>query len=217
MKITFIGVGKVGSALSDSLAKAGHFVTIAARDSYSKSVMAALGRNPALKVRHMELALADAEVVFLAVPFSAAQDALKTAGDLTGKILVDCTNPITSDLNHSLENNTSGGETVQSFVPEAKVVKAFSIYGYENFEDSGYSTYRMVKPAMLIAGNDGEAKKTVATLCADLGWEAIDTGEIAQSLHLEHLALLWIKMARVQGAGPGFVWARLKRSSLRPS
>jgi hypothetical protein len=39
----------------------------------------------------------------------------------------------------------------------------------------------------------------------------VDTGPIAMSLHLEHMTLLWIKMARVQGAGAGFVWAQLLR------
>jgi len=45
-----------------------------------------------------------------------------------------------------------------------------------------------------------------------LGWEPVDTGNLATSLHLEHMTLLWIKMARVQGLGAGFVWARLTRT-----
>jgi hypothetical protein len=52
---------------------------------------------------------------------------------------------------------------------------------------------------------------TIATLCQELGLEVVDTGPIAMSLHLEHMTLLWIKMARVQGAGAGFVWAQLLR------
>jgi 8-hydroxy-5-deazaflavin:NADPH oxidoreductase len=64
---------------------------------------------------------------------------------------------------------------------------------------------------MLIAGNDLAAKSVVAGFCEQLGWESIDTGDLAMSLHLEHMALLWIKMARVQGVGSGFVWAKLQR------
>jgi hypothetical protein len=89
---------------------------------------------------------------------------------------------------------------VQSLLPEAQVVKAFTIYGYGN-----------LKPAMLIAGNNARAKQTVADLCGQLGWEAVDTSDISMSQHPEHMTLLWIKMARVQGGGPGFVWARLRR------
>jgi predicted dinucleotide-binding enzyme len=44
-----------------------------------------------------------------------------------------------------------------------------------------------------------------------MGWEPVDTGKLSASLHLEHITLLWIKMARVQGLGAGFVWAKLQR------
>jgi predicted dinucleotide-binding enzyme len=64
---------------------------------------------------------------------------------------------------------------------------------------------------MLIAGDDPAAKTTVGKICTDLGWKTLDVGPLSSSLHLEHMALLWIKMARVQGKGPGFVWAVLGR------
>jgi hypothetical protein len=64
---------------------------------------------------------------------------------------------------------------------------------------------------MLIAGNDATAKQVISNLCLEMSWEPVDTGNLAMSLHLEHMTLLWIKMARVQGLGPGFVWARLQR------
>jgi predicted dinucleotide-binding enzyme len=105
----------------------------------------------------------------------------------------------------------SGGETVQDFVPEANVVKAFTVYGYENFIDSDYPGYGELRPAMFIAGNDAKAKETVAHLCEQLGWMPVDTGDISMSLHLEHMTLLWVKMARVQRRGAGFVWAMLSR------
>jgi predicted dinucleotide-binding enzyme len=91
------------------------------------------------------------------------------------------------------------------------VVKAFTIYGYENFEDSSYPGYGDLQPAMLIAGNDAAAKAIVAELCQQLGWQPVDTGNLSMSLHLEHMTLLWIQMARVQGRGSGFVWAMLQR------
>lgn len=86
---------------------------------------------------------------------------------------------------------------MQGLVPTAKVVKAFTIYGFENFEDSRYPGYGDLKPAMLIAGDDPSAKQVVASLCEDLGWEPVDTGNLAMSLHLEHMTLLWIRMARM--------------------
>lgn len=211
MKITFIGIGQVGSALAGRLLELGHTVTIAARDPNSNSVKTALARFPNLQVLSPQVAIAEAEVIFLATPFSANQAALVEVGDLSGKILVDCTNPVGANLSHGLQSTQSGSELVQSFVPNAKVVKAFTIYGFENFENSTYPGYGNLKPAMLIAGNDATAKQVVASLCQDLGWEPVDTGNLSMSLHLEHMTLLWIQMARVQGLGSGFVWAKLQR------
>lgn len=212
MNIAFIGVGNVGAPLADHLQRLGHQVTISARDPNSPSVQQALARNPGLQVQSPTAAIAAAEVVFLATPFAATQAALAEAGDLSGKILVDCTNPVGANLTHGLKSERSGSEFVQQLVPEAKVVKAFTIYGFENFEDNSYPGYGDLKPAMLIAGNDSAAKQVVSSLCQSLGWEPVDTGNLSQSLHLEHMTLLWIQMARVQGAGPNFVWARLQRS-----
>ena len=212
MNIAFIGTGNVGAPLADRLQKLGHQVFIAARDPQSKSVLEATNRNSALIVKSPLEAIQEAEVVFLATPFSAIETALAPVRSaLEGKVLVDCTNPVGANLSHGLQSQISGSETVQEFVPNAHVVKAFTIYGYENFEDSSYAGYGDLKPAMLIAGNDQSSKEKVGSLCSQLGWEVVDTGNLSMSLHLEHLTLLWIKMARVQGKGAGFVWAMLQR------
>jgi 8-hydroxy-5-deazaflavin:NADPH oxidoreductase len=212
MKIAFIGVGNVGAPLADHLQVLGHQVIIAARDRQSQTVQSALNRNPALLVQSPSEAIESSEVVFLATPFSAIESALtplKSA--LNGKVLVDCTNPVGANLTHGLQSRISGSETIQQLVPNVRVVKAFTIYGYENFEDSHYPGYGDLKPAMFIAGDDPVAKSGVADFCQQLGWETIDTGNLAMSLHLEHMALLWIKMAGAQGRKGGFVWARLQR------
>jgi predicted dinucleotide-binding enzyme len=212
MNITFIGVGNVGAPLADRLQKLGHKVTIAARNPNSQSVQAALSSNTSLEVKTPIAAVKSAEIVFLATPFAANDAALREVSSaLEGKVLVDCTNPVGANLSHGLQSERSGAEVVQSIVPGAKVVKAFTIYGFENFEDNTYPGYGDLKPAMLIAGDDAIAKQSIATLCQELGWEPVDVGNLAMSLHLEHMTLLWIKMARVQGLGSGFVWAKLQR------
>lgn len=212
MNITFIGVGNVGAPLADRLQQLGHKVTIAARNPNSQSVQAALSRNTSLEVKTPIAAVKSAEIVFLATPFAANEAALREVSSaLEGKVLVDCTNPVGANLSHGLQSERSGAEVVQSIVPGAKVVKAFTIYGFENFEDNTYPGYGDLKPAMLIAGDDAIAKQSIATLCQELGWDPVDVGNLAMSLHLEHMTLLWIKMARVQGLGSGFVWAKLQR------
>jgi predicted dinucleotide-binding enzyme len=211
MKIAFIGIGSVGSALAKGLADRGYEVLVAAHDLNSEGFKAALSEIPTLKAKAIPAAVSEADVVFLATPFAANEAALKSAGPMAGKTLVDCTNPIGPGVTHGLKNEISGGEYVQNLVPEANVVKAFNIYGYENFADTSYPGYGDLKPVMLIAGNDKGSKETVSKLCEQLGWTPVDTGDLSASLHLEHMTLLWVKMARVQGRGPDFVWAMLTR------
>jgi predicted dinucleotide-binding enzyme len=152
-----------------------------------------------------------AEVVFLATPFQANEEVLRgVASELAGKVLVDCTNPVGPGLRHGLESRESGSQVVQALVPAARVVKAFSIYGFENLEDSRYPAYP-VEPAMMLCGDDAAAKSTVAELIAQLGWEPLDVGGLEQALHLEHMTLLWVRMVRANGASPHVVWARLRR------
>jgi 8-hydroxy-5-deazaflavin:NADPH oxidoreductase len=211
MNITFIGIGNVGAPLADHLQKLGHSVSIAARDRQSESVQQALQRNPNLVVRSPSEAVNMAEVVFLALPFSAIEPALSEVKDaLKDKVVVDCTNPVGVNISHGLGSRISGGETVQQLIPQASIVKAFTVYGFENLEDSSYPGYGDLKPVM-IAGNNLAAKEIVSDLCRQLNWEPLDTGDISMSLHLEHMTLLWVKIARVQGRGTNFVWAVLER------
>lgn len=211
MKIAFLGYGNVGAPLADHLQRKGHEVVLAAEDPGSEKAKAALARNSGLRAAAPREAVAAAEVVFLATPFAANEAALAgVKGELEGKVLVDCTNPVGAGLTHGLKNERSGSEMVQGLAPGARVVKAFTIYGYENFENNAYPGYG-VKPAMMFCGADSAAKKVVAGLIEDLGWEPLDVGGLEQALHLEHMTLMWIRMVRMGGYSPHMVWAVLRR------
>jgi hypothetical protein len=211
MKIAFIGAGQVGAPLAARLADAGHDVVLAETREGSATVRAALERSKRLTSKPIAEALAGAEVVFLATPFKANEAVLSAHADaLAGKVLVDCTNPVGPGLTHGLNNERSGSELIQSLVPQASVVKAFTIYGFENFEDPSYPAYE-VKPAMLFCGADAQAKSRVAELIAAVGFEPLDVGGLAQALHLEHMTLLWVRMVRMGGQSPHLVWGALRR------
>jgi hypothetical protein len=211
MKIAFIGHGQVGGPLADHLQRLGHEVTLAAREPGSEGVRKMLARNPALKVAPPGEAVQGAELVFLATPFQANAEVLKPlAPALAGKILVDCTNPVGPGVTHGLGSKQSGTQAIQALLPGTKVVKAFSIYGFENFEDPSYPGYG-VEPVMMFCGDDAAAKGTVAGLIRQLGWEPLDVGGVEQALHLEHMTLLWIRMVRMGGRSPHMVWAVLTR------
>jgi 8-hydroxy-5-deazaflavin:NADPH oxidoreductase len=211
MEIAFIGYGKVGGALADHLQRLGHSVTLAVKDAKSESAKRALVRNPGLKAAAPPEAVSAAEIVFLATPYQAVEEALRVvARELAGKVLVDCTNPVGPGLTHGLGSTRSGTETIQAMLPETRVVKSFTIYGYENFEDSSYPGHD-VKPVMMFCGNDPAAKAIVAGLVAQLGWEPLDVGGAEQALHLEHMTLLWVRMVRFGGRSPHTAWAVLTR------
>lgn len=210
-KLAFIGSGKVGGALAARFADVGYHVTIAARNPESETTKAALSRHSALKVADVGSAVAAADIIFLAVPFAAAENALKQRDAFSGKIVVDCTNPVGAGLTHGLESVRGGSEVIAELVPEAHVVKAFTVYGYENFEDTDYSAYSPLRPVMPVCGEDATSKALVCGLANSLGFEAVDVGNLSSALHLEHMTLLWIKMARAQGKGAGFTWGMLRR------
>jgi predicted dinucleotide-binding enzyme len=211
MQITFIGAGRVGAALAVRLAAADHTVTLAATAGGSASLTAALARSPRLTARPLLEAVAAAEIVVLAVPFGAVAEVVgPLATALAGKVLVDCTNPVGPGLTHGLASAESGSARLQALAPAAHVVKAFSIYGFENLEDPSYPDYD-VAPAMLYCGDHAPAKAQVAELVRACGFEPLDVGGLVQALHLEHMTLLWVRMVRAGGAPPGLVWAALQR------
>jgi hypothetical protein len=211
MNIAFLGHGQVGAALADHLQRAGHSVTLATVNPDSASAAKALKRNPKLQPAEPRAAVASADVVFLATPFASNEAALSgVADELAGKVLVDCTNPVGPGITHGLGSARSGAQTVQAMVPKARVVKAFSICGFENFEDNSFPGHS-VRPVMMLCGEEAQAKAVVGTLAHELGWTPLDVGGLPQALHLEHMTLLWIHMVRVQGLSPHTVWAMLQR------
>jgi 8-hydroxy-5-deazaflavin:NADPH oxidoreductase len=209
MKIAFIGIGNVGFAIAKNLQKKGYEIIVATENSNSKSVEYALSQNPNFLVKGIQEAVDTAEIVFLATPFQSNEEILKNI-KFNGKILIDCTNPIGARISHGLKSEISGSEQVQKWAPDAKVVKSFSIYGFENLEDTSFPKYE-IKPLMMIAGNDTQAKKIVEVINTDMGFETLDTGGLDQALHLEHMTLLWVKMVRRDRHHPDFVWGLLNK------
>ncbi|UOY06871.1 NADPH-dependent F420 reductase [Muricauda sp. SCSIO 64092] len=209
MKLAFIGIGKVGFALANNFQQSGHDIIIAHDDVTSNSVLRAQERNPSFQVFPIQEAITTADVIFLAIPFNSTEALLKPL-DFGDKILVDCTNPVGAGISHGLGSKVSGAEKIQEWTSNAKVVKSYTIYGFENLENPVFPNYG-VKPVMPISGNDVNSKAVVSTLNSDLGFETLDVGDLSQSLHLEHMTLLWVKMVRANGHHPNFTWAYLER------
>jgi 8-hydroxy-5-deazaflavin:NADPH oxidoreductase len=203
MKIAVIGAGRVGAALGSAWAKHGHEIVFGVRDA-SKHDASTKARMASV----MEAAQT-ADVVVLAVPWPAVDDALRSMGDLKGKILIDATNPLLPDLS-GLDTSAgrSGGEKVASLAPGAFVVKMFNTTGSGNMTDPVYHGERIT---MLYCGDDDGAKKIAARLAGELGFDPVDAGPLNLSGALENMALLWVTLAFRQGFGPNFAFRIVRR------
>jgi NADPH-dependent F420 reductase len=214
MKIAVIGAGNVGGTLGKRWAGAGHEVAFGARDPAEAKVAALVRESgPIARAASVPEAARGADVVVLSVPWDSAQAALAAAGDLRGRILIDATNPVPltpEGLRQGLVigHTTSGGEQVARWAEGARVVKAFNTTGWQNMADPVYGSQGL---SMLLCGDDAEAKKVVADLARQLGFEPVDVGPLRSARYLEAVALLWIDMAVLQGFGTNFGFRVVKR------
>jgi hypothetical protein len=209
MNITIIGTGSVGAALGRGWAEAEHTVIFGSRHPHSDDVEAlvdSIGRR-ASSATPDEAATA-AEVVALAVPWNAADSAVAGLGDLSGKILIDCTNPLAAGLKSAVGGDTSGAEAIARWAPGAHVVKAFNTTGANNMADPNYAGTPLT---MFVCGDDADAKATVAGLAEDLGFEAVDAGPLDRARLLEPMARLWIHLAMTDGLGREIGFKLLRR------
>lgn len=209
MKIAFIGIGNVGFALADKLEKKGHQIIVGNNDLHSKTVSKAVLKNKNFNTATVQAAIDASDIIFLATPFMVNETLLKPL-HFNGKTLVDCTNPVGPGISHGLKSEISGAEMIQKWAQDANVVKAYTIYGYENLQNTIFPKYN-VQPVMMIAGNNEESKQLVSQLNTNLGFETLNVGNLDQALHLEHMTLLWVKMVRRDGHHPNFSWAYLER------
>ncbi len=200
MRIAIIGAGNVGSALARGLKGKGHGVTIGVRDPEAVAIKA-LGLETGAAIASPADAANNADIVVLALPWGAAELVVKSLGSLPGTIVIDCMNPlgmVDGALGLTLGHSTSGGEVVQGWLPSARVVKTLNQAGAEIMADNAGMPHR---PVMFMAGNDDAAKGAVAELLADLGFVALDAGDITKSRLLEPLGMVWINQALVRGKG----------------
>jgi 8-hydroxy-5-deazaflavin:NADPH oxidoreductase len=191
MQIAIIGAGKVGDALATGWIRAGHSVSFGIRNPQSPPSDGPAGAGYA----SVATASQAAEAVVLSVPWPAVSDAIASAGDLHGKLLIDCTNPLrmgASGLELEIGNNTSGGERVAALAPGASVFKTLNQTGFTNMANA--AAFAPLPAAMYVAGDDAARKPVVLALVSDLGFEAIDAGPLTVARLLEPMAMLWIHM-----------------------
>jgi hypothetical protein len=197
--ITFavIGAGSVGRALAGRLRAAGADVRLGVRDpaALAGKLTGSLANIPA---RVPAAAAADAEMILLAVPAAAAGDAVRSAGALEGKILVDCTNPLRWEGGPVWAPPPQGSvaQALAAAFPGVRVIKGFNHFGAEIQRNPDLVT----GPAdAFFAGDDPDAKSRVLDLAGRMGFRAHDAGPLRNAALLENLAVLWIHLASTGG------------------
>ena len=201
--IAIIGTGNVGGALGPAFAGQGHTIIYGSREPQSDDVASLVAKtgNSASAMAQADAAAA-ADIVVLAVPGLLVEDITKSLGDLSGKLVIDPTNPlrrIDGRFEHGVE--TSNTEIVQKAAPGAKVVKAFSTVTWQTMIDPDTEAGPISVP---IAGNDTAAKARTAALIESIGLEPIDVGDARDARWVEGMLILWINN-RYGGTGrPAF-------------
>ena len=202
MKVGIIGSGVVAQALGAGFLKHGHEVALGTRDPAKLKDWAA--KNKGAAVKSFAEAAAFGEIVVLAVAGEVALEALKLtgAGGLAGKTVIDACNPIGGGppvngvLSYFTPQNESLMERLQKAYPAAHFVKAFNSVGHGQMINPQFAGG---KPSMFICGDDAGAKKTVAQILDQFGWETEDMGAVEAARAIEPLCRLWC----IPGVGKG--------------
>jgi predicted dinucleotide-binding enzyme len=196
MRIGILGSGGVGRALGGGFAAAGHEVKIGSRDPHKPEVVDWVRQTgAAASSGSFADTAAFAEVAVLATLWSGTESALDLAGaaNLAGKVVIDVVNPLVFLPGQppalALGHTDSAGEQIQRWLPAARVVKAFNTVGSAHMV---HPDFPGGPPDMFICGNDEAAKRTVADLCAQLGWPTIDLGGIEAARLLEPMCIVWV-------------------------
>jgi NADPH-dependent F420 reductase len=172
---SIIGSGNMGQAIAGIVSKGGSTVELFDTDDSAKPVTG--------------------DVVVLAVPYPAVSDILAQRGDqLKNKIIVDLTNPLDFETFDSLvvPADSSAAAEIAAALPESNVIKAF------NTTFAGTLAAGSVGPlttTVLIAGDDVDAKATLADVVTAAGLQAIDAGSLKRAREMEALGFLQISLA----------------------
>ena len=175
MKYAIIGSGKIGTALARAFARKN--IEVATANSRGPATLVSLKEElgPTVVPQSLQEAY-EAEMIFLAVPFSAHKNVAKQSEHWNGKIVVDVTNAFhvaPEELGDRLSS-----EVVSNAFAGARLVKAFNHLPAEQLGTN--PSLPRQRQAVFVSSNDADASATVAAVVAQLGFAPVELGRLDQ-------------------------------------
>ena len=195
MRIGILGAGHVGGALGAALTAVGHDVVFGVRGRDSTTTRDALVAAPGARAAAPADAIADAEVIVVALRWAAVPDTIASLPPLDGRIVIDAMNRVDGDPARSTTQDLA------DLLPGARLAKAFNTIGFENLTTA---RDRRTKGAMFVAGDDPDAKALAMRLAEQLGFQPEDAAGLANTKPLEELVKVWLALSQHHGRTVGF-------------
>jgi 8-hydroxy-5-deazaflavin:NADPH oxidoreductase len=184
--IGLIGAGHIGSQVARLAIAAGHDVAIS--NSRGPETLAALVAELGPKARAVtvEQAAKTGEIVVVSVPLKAYRAV--PVEPLAGKIVIDTNNYYPERDGHIPElddESTTTAELLQAHLPKSKVVKAFNHIYASELTTHGQPSGSPNRRALVIAGDDPNAKETVTKLLDAFGFDTVDAGRLKEGWRIQ--------------------------------
>jgi 8-hydroxy-5-deazaflavin:NADPH oxidoreductase len=197
VQVAIIGTGRMGRGFATALAPK-HQVIVGSRDP-DRAGKVASATGAARGAGYAE-AVADAEVVILAVPWPAIDDTLGQLGELDGTVVVDVSWPSRKSEREALKGSSTA-EQIQGRLPRARVVKGWNHVHAQHLTAPEVDG---IAASVLIAGDDPAAKQMVFTLARDMGFHPVDVGPLRATRELERLVgvMLFVRLGPLRVLSP---------------
>jgi predicted dinucleotide-binding enzyme len=207
MRIGILGSGLMGAKLGTIFARAGHDVIFSYARSEKKLQKLARDARGKARAGTVREAVAGSDVLLLAVHWLRFDDVLQQAGDLSGKIIMTCSLPMhADDTGLVVANTSSGAEELAKMAPKAHIVSAFGTVPSEVLFGVYAGRRKATRPSLVYCGDDKSAKRMVAKLIRDAGFDPLDAGPLRIARHLEPFTLLIAQLAYEVKGGPALAY-----------